>query len=218
MLEIHFHLDQDAADGPLVGEVWNVSHLAAISNYDFYFEGRAKRRSVLDAYPRWCEPVSGLFARCLALTDVGNPSGQLGPWGFLRLEIGIRTGGGRHYRPLTLIRVRLRDQELAIATAAEFGWSALKAPARERYVDAWDLAEHVLRLSVFGCDELPKAEALAVPVRTNGRQSYVCMRDIPEPARSVFEQRMSRSGRPLIDGSLDAVYPWDWADFLNGQR
>lgn len=90
--------------------------------------------------------------------------------------------------------------------------------ARESYIDLWDLAEHVLRVSAFGLDALPAATALDVPIRFDGRQYFVCMRDIPEPAHTAFLQHISGSARPTISGYPDAVYPWDWTDFLSGQR
>ena len=219
MLEIQLDIAGYDSDARLFGEVWNISQLAATSDYDFFFQGRKKRPGVvLKAYPRWCEPVSGLFARCLSLTRIARPDGDLGPWRFLRLRLGIRPGGVRAYRLLTQVRAKVRDQGLAIATAEGPLQAAHQVTARDRYNDPWEVAEHVLRISAFGSDELSEARALNVPVRFDGRLTYVCLGDIPEPARSVFGERMAGSGRPVIPGFLDAVYAWDWADFLNGQR
>lgn len=219
MLEIQLDIAGYAIDARRFGEVWNVYQLGAAADYDFWFQGRRKPpKTLLASYPRWCEPVSGLFARCLALSKTAVPTERVGPWKFLRLRLGIRPGGGRDYRPLTQVTARARDHELAVVTTTETIRSAHQAAARGRYNDLWDLAEHVLRISAFGFDQLPEAKALDVPIRSDGRQYFVCLRDIPEPAHSVFLRNMSGSARPTIAGYPDAVYPWDWTDFLSGQR
>lgn len=219
MLEIQLDIAGRDSDARLFGEVWNITQLAATSDYDFFFQGRKKpTRVVLTGYPRWCEPVSGLFARCLNLTCLAHPDGHLGPWTFLRLRLGIRPGGVRDYRPLAQVRVKVRDHELAIAATEGTLRSAHQVSARDSYDDAWDVAAHVLRIAAFGRDELRDTRPLDIPIHTDGRLNYVCMRDIPEPARSAFEERMSGSGCPAIPGCSDAVYAWDWTDFLNGRR
>lgn len=219
MLEIQLDIAGYASDARLFGEVWNVHQVAAAADYDFWFHGRRKPpTALLKSYPRWCEPVSGLFARCLALTRTTAPTHRVAPWGFFRVRLGIRPGGSGDYRPLTQVTVRARDHELSIATTTAGTRSARQVVARGSYIDLWDLAEHVLRISAFGLDELPDAKALNVPIRFDGRHYFVCMRDIPEPAHSVFLRNISGSARPPIAGYPDAVYPWDWTDFLSGQR
>ncbi|MFC5606081.1 hypothetical protein [Variovorax soli] len=219
MLEIQLDIAGPANSARLFGKVWNVSRLAAFSDYDFGFEGREEPPDApLKAYPRWSEPVSGLFARCLGHPSVARPTGDLGPWSFLRLQIGIRPGGVRDYRPLVLIRVKARDHDLRIATTEGLAHSVHQVNARIRYRDAWEVAEHALRVSAFGADDLQEAKPLDVPIRSDGQLAFVCMGDIPEPARSVFRERMRGAGCPVIPGLSDLVYAWDWTDFLNGRR
>lgn len=219
MLEVQFDIAGCANDARLIGEIWNVYQVAAVADYDFWFQGRGKPPTTqLKTYPRWCEPVSGLFARCLALTETEAPTQSLGPWKFFHLRLGLRPGGARDYRPLTQIAVRARDHQLAIVTTTEAAQATRQVVARRGYIDLWDLAAHVLRISAFGLDELPKVKALEVPIRFDGRQYFVCMRDISEPAHSAFMRNISGSARPTIAGYPDAVYPWDWTDFLSGQR
>ena len=87
---------------------------------------------------------------------------------------------------------------------------------RESYQDIWDLAQHALNESVWNADAIPEVRPLVVPVYGDGR--YIRTSDIPEPARSAFEWRQRLSGRPSIRGHRDAMWAWDWNDWLNGQR
>ena len=51
-----------------------------------------------------------------------------------------------------------------------------------------------------------------------GEKCYANLRDIPEPARAVFAQRMRDSGRPCVPDAPDAVFLWDWTAFVEGRR
>ncbi|CAK0501999.1 Uncharacterised protein [Burkholderia pseudomallei] len=67
-----------------------------------------------------------------------------------------------------------------------------------------------------GTDEFPPRPALpevAVHVRGDGVQ-YVKLSEIPEPARTFFQENLSGSG---IFGH-GCAYAHDWYDFLEGQR
>lgn len=207
----------------LEGELWNVSGLAALSGYDFWFEDRIKVKAdaQLTGYPRWCESTRGLLARCLALTAPSATSSALPDWQELQVDIGLRPGGRGSVRPLAMAcAVRETDATLSVGFKEAEGPVGHQAghALRSQYRDVWDLAEHVLRLSMFGADELPAATALDVPVHKSGNLPYVRIGEVPEPARNVFERRMAHSTRPVIAGALDAVYAWDWTDFLGGQR
>ncbi len=208
----------------LRAEIWNVSSLAAESDYDFDIEGRAKTHSLakLTGYPRWCESTRGLVARCLAHTRE-NLHGYLpSDWERLTVNIGIAPGGRGAVRPLSMATISKHELNgLNIGWSEQTGQSGFLegVEGRDLYTDPWALAEHALRMSVFGVDDIPKAKALAPEVRrTESGISFICTSDLPEPTRSVFETRMAHSTRPLIAGHPDAVYAWDWADFLNGQR
>ena len=202
----------------LTGAIWNVSALAARSDYEFEFEGRTLDDARLEKYPRWCESVEGLVARCLALSTSGGIFILPRDWTRLAVDIGLRPGG-RGYELLSSTRVSLAARGLDVLCAAVDGPARRLdgiAP-RANYGDLWDLAEHALRLATFGCDDLPATRELDVPVRWDAGLSFVCMGDIPEPARSAFEKRMAGSGRPVIEDYPDAVNSWDWLDFLGAR-
>jgi hypothetical protein len=74
-----------------------------------------------------------------------------------------------------------------------------------------------------GKEELPSRPVspdVTVHVSAAGKR-YVRLREIPEPARTLFRRNLANSGRPLIDDDpqpMDCAYSWDWQDFLEGQR
>ena len=218
MLVIKLKLATPQRDIALHGEISNVSGLAPRSSYDIDFDGREMAR--LDDYPRWCESVLGLVARCLARTRVEHEEPIPADWTLLQVDVGIRPGGRREYRPLSMACITRDSGTFNIGRADSNGLThfvGAVAP-RKQYLDAWDLAEHGLRVATFGCDSLPPAVALEVPIRDSGRVTYVNVTDIPEPARSAFLENLGRSARPAVGGRLDTVYSWDWLDFLSGQR
>jgi hypothetical protein len=90
-------------------------------------------------------------------------------------------------------------------------------------VTLWDLVARAVAVALTGKEELPqRPQQLNVPVHTSsGNTPYVRLREIPEPARSLFEKRMAYSTRPVIEEDprpMDCVYAWDWTDFLAGRR
>ena len=87
----------------------------------------------------------------------------------------------------------------------------------------WDLVARSVAVALTGKEELPpRPQQLDVPVRTSsGNTPYVRLREIPEPARSLFQKRVAHSTRPVIEEDpqpMDCVYAWDWTDFLAGRR
>lgn len=218
MLVVKLQLSSPQANLVLRGEICNVSGLAPRSSYDIDFEERDYAR--LDDYPRWCESVLGLVARCLARTRVEHEQPLPVEWKQLQVDVGIRPGGRREYRPLSMACITRESDMLNIGSAEANGLTRFmgEVAPRKHYLDAWDLAEHGLRVTTFGSDSLPPAVALDVPIRDSGRVTYVNVTDIPEPARSAFLENLGRSARPAIDGRLDKVFSWDWLDFLAGQR
>jgi hypothetical protein len=78
----------------------------------------------------------------------------------------------------------------------------------------WDLVARSVAVALTGKEELPpRPQQLAVPVRTSSSNTpYVRLREIPEPARSLFQKRMTHSTRPVIEEDplpMDCVYAWD---------
>ena len=84
----------------------------------------------------------------------------------------------------------------------------------------WDLKARAIAFALSGKEELPlRPRRLDVPVYVAGSTPYVRLREIPEPARSMFQKRITYSTRPLIEEDpmpMDCVYSWDWFDFLAG--
>jgi hypothetical protein len=198
----------------MFGKIGNVSNLAATSSYVAWVEGCGEVR--LDGYPRWCEPVRGLLARCLELTEPGKPLPA--DWVSVRVDIGLN-GGGLQRRPTRLAMCRIERRASDIYSV---GWveGSLRGfievqPRAHGYPDACRLAQHALNVSVWNVDEIPQAQPLVVPVYDN---RYMRTSDLPEPARSAFEYRQRHSGRPCIWAHWDACWIWDWEDFQSGQR
>ena len=87
---------------------------------------------------------------------------------------------------------------------------------RESHLDIRDLALQALNVSVWNSDSIPEVKPLVLPVYGDG--SYIRTSDIPEAARSPFEWRQRMSGRRSIRRHWDAMWVWDWNDWLIGQR
>jgi len=93
-----------------------------------------------------------------------------------------------------------------------------------RYASSlWDLVARSVAVALTGKEELPpRPQQLDVPVRTSsGNTPYVRLREIPKPARSLFQKRVAYSTRPVIEEDpqpMDCVYAWDSTDFLAGRR
>jgi len=218
MIDIQLELKGETLDQLLKGGVWNASGFNARSDYGYFFAGRETHGyPMLRRYPRWCEPVRGLVARCLALSSVPMGAVLTCSWELMVLEIALRPGGGSADLLDTVAVERSADGNLNFVRASAIGEVVHVdgiAP-RASYADPWDLAEHALRITTFDGDDLPPPKELDVPIRRDLNLSFVCTRDIPEPARSVFTKRMEHSTRPVIHGHPDAVYAWDWLDFLS---
>jgi hypothetical protein len=86
----------------------------------------------------------------------------------------------------------------------------------------WDLVARAVTVALTGREELPpRPQPLDVPVHNVGALPYVRLREIPEPAASLFRKRIEFCTRPLIEEDpqpMDCAYAWDWLDFLAGNR
>jgi len=221
LIDVQLELTAEGMTSTIAGSVWNATALGARSDYGFTFEGReSQKEALLMQYPRWCEPVSGLVARCLALTSARGTDARSSTWERIEVRIALMSAA-RGYELLDTVSAE-RDPRggLNLVRVAPHGEPLLLNGIKPRagYGDPWDLADHVLRLTTFDADELPAPKAIDVPIRRHEDLSFICMRDIPEPARSVFEERMNHSTCPVVPGYFDAVYVWDWLEFLGGNR
>jgi hypothetical protein len=113
--------------------------------------------------------------------------------------------------------VRLHDDVLGdIGTAMLTGYPRFAG-------SVLDLAARGIAAALAGGNEnLPPRPVLPeVPVYKSDGVSYVRMREIPQPARTLFEKRMTGSTCPYIEEDaqpMDCVYAWDWEAFLRGAR
>ena len=95
--------------------------------------------------------------------------------------------------------------------------------AYPRYASSvFDLVARALVVGLTGAEELPpRPQILNVPIHQSGSISYVCLREIPEPAATYFRKRMEFSGCPVIEEDaepMQCVYASDWLDFIAGRR
>jgi hypothetical protein len=85
-----------------------------------------------------------------------------------------------------------------------------------------DLAARAIATALAGCEALPARPVLQqVTVHKSGTTPYVRIREIPEPARTLFAKNMVSSTCPVIADDpqpTDCVYAWDWEAFLHGAR
>jgi hypothetical protein len=74
----------------------------------------------------------------------------------------------------------------------------------------WDLVARAISVALTGKEELPPhPRQLDVPVHVAGNTPYIRLREIPVPARSLFQKRIAYSTRPVIEEDLmpmDGVY------------
>jgi hypothetical protein len=136
--------------------------------------------------------------------------GVYGP-GAAQVLIGLLSGGIGPKNILVAVDL-VRDADGAIVVTAKEGEILSTATFQPHdYVDGWSLAEHAMRMLVFGVDELPPAKPLDVPIYDACTRPYVKLEDIPEPARSAFEARQRMSGKPA-NGIWGANHAHDWLD------
>jgi hypothetical protein len=89
----------------------------------------------------------------------------------------------------------------------------------------WDLVARGIAVALTGKEILPERPQLPeVPVHNSDGDKpipYVRFREIPEPARTLFQKNMRFSTCPVIDSDpepMGCAYQWDWEAFLAGQR
>jgi hypothetical protein len=114
-------------------------------------------------------------------------------------------------------QVELRDEILGdIGTAIVREYPRYAAPV-------WDLVARGIAIALAGEERLPTRPQLPdVPIHQSGNNTpFVRIREIPEPARTLFRKNMRFSTRPVIEDDaepMDCAYAWDWDAFLAGTR
>jgi hypothetical protein len=87
----------------------------------------------------------------------------------------------------------------------------------------WHLVARCIAAALNGGrEELPERPTLPnVPVHISDGTSYVRLREIPEPSRTLFKRNLYGSTVPLIEDDpepRDCAYAHDWQAFLSGYR
>lgn len=86
-------------------------------------------------------------------------------------------------------------------------------------VNAWVLTLRAWCVLLWGQPRAgPRFPALDIPLHGVPPRQYIRMRDLPDHVRPAFGRRMRGSACPYVEGVPDAVYPWDWTEFLAGRR
>lgn len=132
--------------------------------------------------------------RTLATADIGR----------------VRSGAIADYH------VELRDEVLG-----DVGTAILRKYPRYA-ASVWDLIARCIAVALAGQEELPSRPQLPdVPIHRSGKTPFVRIREMPEPARTLFRRNMRLSTRPVIEDDaepMDCAYAWDWEAFLAGAR
>ncbi|MFM0100856.1 hypothetical protein PQQ87_35040 [Paraburkholderia nemoris] len=140
----------------------------------------------------------------------------------IELLPGGRESGKRVIATADIARVSggaLADYRVALedAVLGEVGGRAIVRSYPRWASSVWNLVARCLAAALNeGREELPPRPAKPeVTVRINDAgYRYVRLDEIPEPARTFFDQTLAGSGIP----DHGCAYAHDWFDFLNGQR
>ncbi|SOF00981.1 hypothetical protein SAMN05446635_9061 [Burkholderia sp. OK233] len=140
----------------------------------------------------------------------------------IELLPGGRESGKRVIATADIARVSggaLADYRVALedAVLGEVGGRAIVRSYPRWASSVWNLVVRCLAAALNeGREELPPRPAKPeVAVRMNDAgYRYVRLDEIPEPARTFFDQTLAGSGIP----DHGCAYAHDWFDFLNGQR
>src|SRR5690606_11022077 len=74
---------------------------------------------------------------------------------------------------------------------------------------------NLLAFSAWGTSDIPQMpRPLSVPIYREFGSPVIRFEDVPEPARTAFDARMSYRTCPVIPELGDCAYLWDWQSFL----
>ncbi|ANB77575.1 hypothetical protein AYM40_29265 [Paraburkholderia phytofirmans OLGA172] len=115
--------------------------------------------------------------------------------------------------------IELHDDVLGdIGSASLTGYPRMAATV-------WDLVARCITVVLSGLEELPpRPQSPRVPIHRSDSSSgtpYVRLREIPEPARTLFQRSLAGSTCPLVEDDpepMDCAHLSDWTDFLAGWR
>lgn len=139
---------------------------------------------------------------------------------------GGRESGRRVLATADIARIRSGphadyDVTLQEDVLGEVGTGALRGYPRFA-ASVWDLVARSIAAALSGSEELPpRPLSPRVPVHWSGDVPYVRMREIPEPAGTLFRKNMRSSTMPVIEEDAEPMgcaYAWDFEAFLAGHR
>lgn len=216
MLELEIFADE--SDVLLWLDVANVGGSAGLANYvATAYPGIAKEVG-LRKYPRWCEPAGALCTRLLAKALAARAT-CLGPTlAEFEMRVVLRPHGRLPPQQLERYRVVIGEKTLKITGTDQVGVLVEKVVPSKPCASLEESALYALKQLYWGKTRIPRALPLNPPVHRGDWAAYVRMGDLPEPVRTLFSKNMAHSSRPYIAEAPDAVYVWDWTDFLAGRR
>lgn len=194
----------------------NVSNVGggALSSYEGQLLSSRTGPQILTGYPRWTEPAGALCARLLSGALRADPAaGRSDRMDQFSILVRIISYGRRPPRLLERIDVRLEAGNWHVTGA----FAPCTVPAgRNRGLG--DVTLRVLKQVYWGGPRIRKARPISPCIYRIGNTPYVRIGELPEPAQTAFAENMNGSGRPCVPGAPDAVFAWDWTDFLAGGR
>lgn len=186
----------------------------AVSTYEGQLLSSKLEPQTLSGYPRWSEPAGALCARLLHAALKADPAaGRVDHLPEFSILVRLVPHGRRPPRLLERIDVRSGAGHWEVSGAC----GTCTVPAgRTRGLGVTTL--RVLKQVYWNGQRIRKVHSISARIYQSGRVPYVRISELPEPVRTAFSENMNHSGRPCVPGAPDAVYAWDWTDFLEGSR
>jgi hypothetical protein len=186
----------------------------ALSTYEGQLLSSRHDPQTLENYPRWAEPAGALCARLLHAALKADPAaGRSDHVTEFSILVRIVSYGRRPPRLLERFDVKLDRGHWHVSGAC----APCSVPAgRRRGLGAVTL--RVLKQVYWNGQRIRKARPVSPRIYKIGNTPYVRISELPEPVQTAFSENMNYSGRPCVRGAPDAVFAWDWTDFLAGGR
>jgi len=186
----------------------------ALSTYEGQLLSSRLEPQTLTDYPRWAEPAGALCTRLLHAALKSDPAaGRDDNATEFSVLVRIVPYGRRPPRLLERFDVKWDGSNWQVSGAC----APCSVPAgRSRGLGAVTL--RVLKHVYWGGQRIRKVRPVSPRIYQHGKTPYVRISELPEPAQTAFSENMNYSGRPYVPGAPDAVFAWDWTDFLAGGR
>jgi hypothetical protein len=186
----------------------------ALSTYEGQLLSSRQDPQILRDYPRWAEPAGALCARLLQAALKADPAaGRSDHATEFSIVVRIVPHGRRPSRILERFDVRWDAGAWRVSGACA---PCIVPAGRSRGLG--DVTLRVLKQIYWEGQRIRKVRPVTPRVYLHGKTPYVRISELPEPVQTAFAENMNYSGRPCVPGAPDAVFAWDWTDFLAGGR